>query len=101
MTKGTSIGMVKATPEGFQFSVKVPKTITHRKRLDVRKGAITDFEIFLDKTSPLKSSNKLGAILLQLPPSLTVNDSKNTEGFLDKLPSGYHYAVEFRHPLWG
>ncbi|HJR48613.1 MAG TPA: DUF72 domain-containing protein [Nitrososphaeraceae archaeon] len=100
MTRGTFIGMVKATPENFQFSVKVPETITHRKRLDVRKGAITDFEIFLDKISPLKNSNKLGAVLLQLPPSFTVSEFKNMEGFLDKLPSGYHYAVEFRHPSW-
>jgi uncharacterized protein YecE (DUF72 family) len=100
MTKGTFIGMVKATPENFQFSVKVPETITHRKRLDVRKGAITEFEIFLDKISPLKNSNKLGAVLLQLPPSFTVGKFKNMEGFLDKLPSGYHYAVEFRHPSW-
>lgn len=100
MTKGTFIGMVKATPENFQFSVKVPEIITHRKRLEVGKGAITDFEIFLDKTSPLKYSDKLGAILLQLPPSFTVNDFKNIERFLDKLPSGYHYAVEFRHPSW-
>ena len=101
MTKGTFIGMVKATPENFQFSVKVPETITHRKRLDVRKGAITDFEIFLDKISPLKNSNKLGAILLQLPPSFTVNDFKNIEGFLDRLPTnGYDYSVEFRHPSW-
>lgn len=100
MTKGTFIGMVKATSENFQFSVKVPEIITHRKRLEVGKGAITDFEIFLDKTSPLKNSDKLGAILLQLPPSFTVNDFKNIEGFLDKLPSGYHYAVEFRHPSW-
>jgi uncharacterized protein YecE (DUF72 family) len=100
MTKGTFIGMVKATPENFQFSVKVPETITHRKRLDVRKGAITEFEIFLDKISPLKNSNKLGAVLLQLPPSFTVGEFRNMEGFLDKLPSGYHYAVEFRHPSW-
>jgi uncharacterized protein YecE (DUF72 family) len=100
MTKGTFIGMVKATPENFQFSVKVPEIITHRKRLEVGKGAITDFEIFLDKTSPLKNSDKLGAVLLQLPPSFTVNDFKNIERFLDKLPSGYHYAVEFRHPSW-
>jgi uncharacterized protein YecE (DUF72 family) len=100
MTKGTFIGMVKATSENFQFSVKVPETITHRKRLDVRKGAITEFEIFLDKISPLKNSNKLGAVLLQLPPSFTVGEFRNMEGFLDKLPSGYHYAVEFRHPSW-
>jgi len=51
MTKGTFIGMTRATPEKFQFSVKVPETITHGKRLDVNKGAITAFEEFLDKIS--------------------------------------------------
>jgi uncharacterized protein YecE (DUF72 family) len=94
MTKETFIGMVEATPEEFQFSVKVLEIITHRKRLDVRKGAITEFEIFLDKISPLKNSNKLEAVLLQLHPSFTITDFKNTEGFLDRLPSGYYYAVE-------
>src|ERR1051326_3503745 len=102
MTKGTFIGMVRATPDKFQFSVKVPETVTHNKRLDVNKGAMRDFEEFLDKISPLKTANKLGTILIQLPPSFTVNDFKNIEGFLDRLPSssGYDYAVEFRHPSW-
>ena len=63
---------------------------------------MTDFEEFLDKISPLKTSNKLGAILIQLPPSFTVNDFKNIEVFLARLPnsSNYDYAVEFRHPSW-
>jgi uncharacterized protein YecE (DUF72 family) len=102
MTKGTFIGMARATPEKFQFSVKVPETITHNKRLDINKGAIVDFEEFLDKISPLKTANKLGTILIQLPPSFTVSDFKNIEGFLDRLPSssGYDYAIEFRHPSW-
>jgi uncharacterized protein YecE (DUF72 family) len=99
MTKGTFIGMARATPEKFQFSIKVPETITHVKRLDVNKGAITYFEEFLDKISPLRTTNKLGPILFQLPPSFTVNDFKNIEQFLDKLPAdGYDYAIEFRHP---
>jgi len=107
MTKGTFIGMVRATPEKFQFSVKVPETITHNKRLDINKGAMVDFEEFLDKISPLKTANKLGTILIQLPPSFTVNDFKKIEGFLDRLPSSssnssssYDYAVELRHPSW-
>jgi uncharacterized protein YecE (DUF72 family) len=102
MTKGTFIGMARATPEKFQFSVKVPETITHNKRLDINKGAMVDFEEFLDKISPLKTANKLGTILIQLPPSFTVSDFKNIEGFLDGLPSssGYDYAIEFRHPSW-
>jgi uncharacterized protein YecE (DUF72 family) len=102
MTKGMFIGMVRATPDKFQFSVKVPETITHEKRLDIRRGAITDFEEFLDKISPLKTAKKLGAILIQLPPSFNVNDFKNIEAFLDRLPNSknYDYAVEFRHPSW-
>jgi uncharacterized protein YecE (DUF72 family) len=35
MTKGTFIGMSRATPEKFQFSIKVPETITYVKRLDL------------------------------------------------------------------
>jgi uncharacterized protein YecE (DUF72 family) len=104
MTKGTFIGMAKATPERFQFSIKVPETITHEKRLDIEKGAMADFEDFIDKISPLESANKLGAILIQLPPSFTVNDFRNIERFLDRLPninsSNYDYAIEFRHPSW-
>lgn len=103
MTKGTFYGMVKATPANFQFSIKVPETITHMKRMDLRKDAITTFNEFLDKVSPLKNSNKLGAILFQLPPSFSVSEFKQIEGFLDRLPSpssGYEFAVEFRHPSW-
>src|SRR5712691_7362528 len=99
MTKGTFIGMTRATPEKFQFSIKVPETVTHVKRLDVKKGAMTSFEEFLDKISPLKTAKKLGAILFQLPPSFTVGDFKSIEEFLDRLPTAgsYDYAVEFRH----
>jgi uncharacterized protein YecE (DUF72 family) len=119
MTKGTFIGMSKATPIGFQFSVKVPETITHKKRLDVKKNVLNDFEVFLEKISPLRSANKLGAILIQLPPSFTVSEFKNVESFLNELStfskmnserfhesesgnSGgeYQFALEFRNPSW-
>jgi uncharacterized protein YecE (DUF72 family) len=113
MTKGTFIGMSKATPHEFQFSVKVPETITHKKRLDIKKNVLKDFEAFLEKISPLRSANKLGAILIQLPPSFTVSEFKNVESFLDKLSTSksyheyesitsndYQYVLEFRHPSW-
>jgi len=77
MTKRTFIGMSRATPEKFQFSIKVPET--HVKRMDDKKGPITSREEFLDKISPLRTANKLGAILFQLPPSFTVNDFKNID----------------------
>lgn len=112
MTKGTFIGMSKATPSEFQFSVKVPETITHNKRLDLKKEVLNDFEAFLEKISPLRSSNKLGAILIQLPPSLTVSEFKSVESFLNELSTfsdlgdesttrkNYQYALEFRNPSW-
>ena len=100
MTPATFRGMALATPDDFEFSVKVPETVTHGKKLDVSEGAITLFEEFLDKISPLKIANKLGAILIQLPPSFIVKEFKSTEQFLDRLPSGYDYAIEFRHPSW-
>jgi len=102
MTKGTFLGMTRATPEKFQFSIKVPETVTHVKRLDIKKGAMTSFEEFLDKISPLKTANRLGAILFQLPPSFTVSEFKNIEQFLDRLPiaNDSDCAMEFRHPSW-
>src|SRR5437867_3203188 len=100
MTKETFVNMTKATPDNFQFSVKVPEIVTQDKRLDIDRETITYLEEFLDKISPLKSANKLGAVLIQLPPSFTVKEFQNTEQFLDRLPREYDYAIEFRNPSW-
>ena len=100
MTKDTFTAMTRATPDNFQFSIKVPETVTHDKRLDVSKGAMALLDEFLDKISPLRASNKLGAVLIQLPPSFTVKEFRSTEEFLDRLPGGYDYAIEFRNPSW-
>jgi uncharacterized protein YecE (DUF72 family) len=100
MTKDSFTAMARATPDNFQFSIKVPETVTHDKRLDVTKGAMALLDEFLDKISPLRASNKLGAVLIQLPPSFTVKEFRNTEEFLDRLPGGYDYAIEFRNPSW-
>ena len=58
------------------------------------------FNEFLGRISPLRRANKLGAILFQMSPNFTVDDFRNAESFLDKLPRGYDYALEFRHPSW-
>ncbi len=100
MTKETFISIVTASPPNFQFSLKIPESITHEKSLDVNKGAINTLEEFLEKIAPLKATNKLGALIIQLPPSFTVREFRNIEEFLDRLPGGYDYAVEFRHPSW-
>jgi hypothetical protein len=61
-----------AALEGFQFSVKVPERITHRKKLSIRQGAFDDFEKYLDMLEPLKTYNKLGAILCYPLPAATL-----------------------------
>jgi uncharacterized protein YecE (DUF72 family) len=68
--------------------------------LSVEQGAFSDFEKYLEMLRPLKSFNKLGTILSQLPPYFTVEDFSKIEPFLAKLPGGYDYAVEFRHTSW-
>ena len=85
MTKGLFFGMIKATPKNFEFSIKVPERITHRKKLDVNKDVISDFREFLDKISPLHDLGKLGAILIQLPPSFSIKYFETLEKFLENL----------------
>lgn len=98
MGKNTFYGMVKSTPENFEFSVKVPETITREQKLGAT--AVPLFDEFLERIAPLKNANKLGAILFQMSPNFTINDFRKTESFLDRLPRGYDYALEFRHASW-
>ena len=106
MTQGLFVGIARTTPPDFKISVKVPEIITHDKRLDINKDVMVDLMTFLDKISPLKNSNKLGAIIIQLPPSFTITESKKLEEFLNALTnntdvqSNNNFAVEFRHTSW-
>ncbi|HET6590551.1 MAG TPA: DUF72 domain-containing protein [Candidatus Nitrosocosmicus sp.] len=106
MNQGLFIGIVKTTPSDFKVSVKVPETITHDKRLDVNKGVMVDLKTFLDKISPLKNSNKLGTIIIQLPPSFAITDSQYLQNFLrvlrkdSEIPNDNKFAVEFRNKSW-
>jgi uncharacterized protein YecE (DUF72 family) len=108
MTQGLFMGITRATPQDFKISVKVPEIITHEKRLDTDKDVMTDLNTFLDKISPLKNSHKLGAIIIQLPPSFTISESEKLEEFLKVLNNDLdmqqsdndEFAIEFRHKSW-
>ena len=52
-------------PNGFRFAVKVPKAITHEKRL---VEAQPELERFLGEAGGLGET--LGSLLVQMPPSL-------------------------------
>jgi uncharacterized protein YecE (DUF72 family) len=80
------------TAPGFRFVVKLPKTITHERRL---AGAEEELRAFLDAIEPL--GPRAHALWLQLPGSFTPNDAPALSGFLRRLPSAHRYAVEVRH----
>jgi uncharacterized protein YecE (DUF72 family) len=74
MTNWTSIGMSKATPEKFQFSVKVTETITHIKRMRMtgknsRKGTRT---YWIVKLIYLRHHHLLPRLKLQLTMVMTM-----------------------------
>lgn len=48
--------MTKPTPERFRFSIKVPETMTHDRRLNIEKCVITSLEEIPDKISSLKTA---------------------------------------------
>jgi uncharacterized protein YecE (DUF72 family) len=58
----------ESTPPAFRFAVKVPRTITHERKL---QDAREPFTAFLAQTDGL--AGKRGPLLLQLPPSLSFN----------------------------
>lgn len=85
-----------SVPESFRFSVKCPKTMTHEKRLADCGDLIPRF---LDEVAGL--GEKLGAILVQLPPSLEL-DVDLARAFLASMRAGYtgDVFIEPRHRTW-
>ncbi|MFH1665829.1 MAG: DUF72 domain-containing protein [Candidatus Omnitrophota bacterium] len=81
-------------PEGFIYAVKASRFITHMKKLKDAGGAMRQF---LDRAGAL--GNRLGPILIQLPPRWRVN-AERLDGFTDELPAGFRYVFEFRDSSW-
>ena len=85
----------EVSPDGFLFAAKFPKQITHDRNL---VGAEAEAESFLNTMGEL--GDRLGPLLLQLPPSFDVEGMGVLEDFLKRLPEGFRYAVEVRHRSW-
>jgi uncharacterized protein YecE (DUF72 family) len=85
-----------ATPDDFRFAVKIPKTITHTAKL-INTGAL--LQAFLEQATGL--GEKLGPLLIQLPPSLAYLEGLAHE-FLTTLRELYTglIALEPRHATW-
>lgn len=81
--------------DDFKFSVKVPKIITHIRRLQQCDDEIEAFYSICEKGF----KNKLACILWQLPPSYTFNEDR-LESVLRAINPNFKNVVEFRHESW-
>jgi uncharacterized protein YecE (DUF72 family) len=93
---GTYARWAAAVPTRFRFSAKLPKTITHDARLK-HCGALLDR--FAGEVGGL--GDKLGGLLVQLPPSL-VFEVRVAHTFFAMLRRRFAVAIacEPRHPSW-
>lgn len=84
------------TPEDFRFSVKLPKAITHEAGLRGIKEPLVEF---LDEAGQL--GHRLGALLIQLPPSLAF-DARTASAFFHLLSrlTNVPAVCEPRHASW-
>ncbi|SDT94659.1 DUF72 domain-containing protein [Pseudomonas orientalis] len=86
----------ESVPAGFRFSVKVPKRITHALRLQQCGTALDEF-----LAQCLQLDEKLGCLLVQLPPSLSY-EPLVARAFFEALRQRFAGAVvlEPRHASW-
>jgi uncharacterized protein YecE (DUF72 family) len=90
----TFAGWRAALPEGFLFSVKAPRGLTHGRRLYAPEAWIERMALCWHELG-----DRRGVLLLQLAPS-HVRDDARLRYLLQRLPSWMRVAVEFRHPSW-
>jgi uncharacterized protein YecE (DUF72 family) len=82
------------TPDDFTVAVKMSRYLTHVKRL---KEPAEPVARFLGRAEAL--GDKLGPVLLQLPPTLKV-DVAALDETLAQFPGSVRVAVEPRHESW-
>ncbi|MBN1898267.1 MAG: DUF72 domain-containing protein [Spirochaetes bacterium] len=87
----------KVAPPDFKYTLKVPRKITHVRRLKDCEELIKEFN-----SLALILKEKCGVILFQMPPSFKFNKEnfKRVEQSFKKLNKKLIYAIEFRHNSW-
>ena len=98
-SNATVMGWTKYSPYDHEFCAKVPKLITHDKKLNINEGVEEDLQRYCDLIRPLALNGKLGCLLIQLPPKYAF-DLEHLESFFRILPTEIRFAVEFRNKSW-
>lgn len=83
------------SPESFLFSVKIPKEITHVRKLQDCESLLTDFY----KICKEGMKEKLAAILFQFAPGYTYSPQR-LETIIGILDYNFKNVIEFRHKSW-
>ena len=88
-------------PDKFKFTVKLWKQVTHVKLLKFRSQ---DIDFFMKAANRLDNSKK-GCLLVQFPPSITVDYLKKLETLLRRIDKNnpgraWRTCIEFRHKSW-
>jgi uncharacterized protein YecE (DUF72 family) len=81
-------------PEGFRFSVKAPRGLTHAKRLYAPEAWVERIAACWHELG-----DKRAVLLVQLAPDHERDDAR-LGYFLERLPRWMRTAVELRHPSW-
>jgi uncharacterized protein YecE (DUF72 family) len=97
---GMILGLARNSSTDFVFTAKFPRLITHDAALEPSRQLEEDTKNFLDVMRPLGRARRLGALLLQLPPSFDFGRLGDLAQFLESLPTDLRYAAEFRHNSW-
>jgi uncharacterized protein YecE (DUF72 family) len=83
------------TPAEFTFALKMPREVTHDRRL---RDADDVVHQFLDRVRQL--GTKLGPILMQMGPDFAPEELPALEQFVPLLPRDLRFAVEVRQSRW-
>lgn len=91
-SRSTVASWARQTEPDFRFVIKLPRLITHDRRL---AGVDAELRAFLDAVEPL--GPRAHALWIQLPASFAPADVPALADFLRRLPTCHRYAVEVRH----
>jgi len=84
-----------SVPSGFTFSCKVPREITHDRRMVDVTGPLREFYDVVRLFRP-----KLGCVLVQFDAAFSRADEPNLRTAFAAIPSDVRTAFEFRDPAW-
>ena len=97
-----SLGWVRRTPPGFDFSVKLFQKFTHPATAqDPTPVSAADVDAFRAGIEPLAAGGRLGSLLAQFPSRF--HDTPEARAYLQWLLrtfGDYPLAVELRHRSW-